>query len=75
MNKLIKRMISFQMNCREVILTVSVLLISLEVCDCDRSRYNAKYNQLISTDNQMKIPSEHMPKQTKFFDFNDFDCE
>jgi hypothetical protein len=68
-------MINLKLDYREVILAIIVLLISLlQVCDCDRSRYNAKYNKLVSTDLEKGV-TDQLPKQSKFFDFYDYDCE
>ena len=46
----------------------------LSQLQCDNS-YNAKYNQLVNSNNLKKEIDSQLPKQLKFFDMNDFDCK
>lgn len=43
-------------------------------CKCD-NRYNDRYNQLVNQYDLKKSISSSLPKESKFFDINDFDCE
>lgn len=43
-------------------------------CKCD-NRYNDRYNQLVNQHDLKKSISSSLPKQSKFFDINDFDCK
>lgn len=56
--------------------TVVIILACylLAYCKCD-NRNNDRYNRLINQYNLKKSISTTMPKESKFFDINDFDCK
>lgn len=41
---------------------------------CDNS-FNDRYNQLVNSGSLKKSIDNELPKQSKFFDMNDFDCK
>lgn len=53
-------------------LLITVCCISHHHCD---NRINDRYNQLVTSDNLKKAIDAQLPKQSKFFDMNDFDCK
>lgn len=53
---------------------IAIIVCCLSCYQCD-NRYNDKYNDLVNRGNlKTKIDSQ-LPKESKFFDMNDFDCE
>lgn len=53
-------------------LVITVFCISHHHCD---NRFNDRYNSLVTSDNLKKEIDAQLPKQSKFFDMNDFDCK
>lgn len=57
-------------------ITIIIICCLVHQHQCD-NRLNDRYNRLVNSDNfnlKKTIDSE-LPKQSKFFDMNDFDCK
>lgn len=62
----------------EIQKVVLVLIVFITSSSCDSAMsFNTKYNLLISKNdyNLKNMISAQLPKETKFFDLNDFDCK
>jgi hypothetical protein len=57
---------------RKTLALITICCLSQHHCD---NRFNDKYNQLVTSDNLKKEIDSQLPKQSKFFDMNDFDCK
>ena len=53
---------------------IAIILCCFSCYQCD-NRYNDKYNELVNRDSLKKSIDRELPKESKFFDMNDFDCE
>lgn len=59
---------------RNVIQLIAIIVCCLSSYQCD-NRYNDKYNELVNRDSLKTSIESQLPKESKFFDMNDFDCE
>lgn len=57
---------------RNVIAIIVACYISCYQCD---NRYNDRYNELVNRGSLKKSIDSQLPKESKFFDMNDFDCK
>lgn len=53
---------------------IVVVACYLSCYQCD-NRYNDRYNEIVSLGGLKQTIDSELPKQAKFFDMNDFDCE
>lgn len=53
---------------------MTIIVYCLTCYQCDNS-FNDRYNELVSSSSLKKSIQDELPKESKFFDMNDFDCE
>lgn len=54
---------------------IAIIVCCLASYQCDNRFNNDRYNELVSRGNLKESISSQMPKESKFFDMNDFDCK
>lgn len=53
---------------------IAIIVCYLSCYQCD-NRYNDRYNELVKRGSLKESIDSQLPKESKFFDMNDFDCE
>lgn len=53
---------------------IAIIVCCISCFQCD-NRYNDRYNELVNKGDLKTSIDRQLPKQSKFFDMNDFDCE
>lgn len=53
---------------------IAIIVCYLTCYQCD-NRYNDRYNELVKRGSLKESIDSQLPKESKFFDMNDFDCE
>lgn len=53
---------------------IAIIICCISCYQCD-TRYNDRYNELMNHGSLKKSIDSQLPKESKFFDMNDFDCK
>lgn len=54
---------------------IAIIVCCLSCYQCDNRYNNDKYNELVNSGSLKKSIDSQLPKESKFFDMNDFDCK